>query len=135
MNRSKHLVLESVHVGQAFSCDIVALSSFREQGSHVLSPPPLFPSERVPEGSWSGSNRLVCPMVCLFNILFGFSIRVQSFHERQLPRECVKSVILHHLWRMSYRRVLNCSKFIPKRGLEEFLDSSKVIGKDTVYGI
>lgn len=36
---------------------------------------------------------------------------------------------------MSYRRVLNCGKFIPKRGLEEFLDSSKVIGKETVYGM
>lgn len=36
--------------------------------------------------------------------------------------------------KMSFRRVLALKNAIPKRGLEEFLDSTKVAGQDTVYG-
>ena len=35
---------------------------------------------------------------------------------------------------MSFRRILTLKNCIPKRGLEEFLDSTKVVGQDTVYG-
>lgn len=36
---------------------------------------------------------------------------------------------------MSFRRALILKNAIPKRGLEEFLNSAKVVGQDTVYGI
>lgn len=35
---------------------------------------------------------------------------------------------------MSFRRIIAIKNAIPKRGLEEFLDSTKVVGQDTVYG-
>ena len=35
---------------------------------------------------------------------------------------------------MSFRRAINLTNSIPKRGLEEFLNSAKVVGQDTVYG-
>ena len=36
--------------------------------------------------------------------------------------------------RMSFWRLGLLKNVIPKRGLEEFLDASKVVGKDTIYG-
>ena len=36
---------------------------------------------------------------------------------------------------MSLRRIFALKNAIPKRGLEEFLDQTKEVGKDMVYGI
>lgn len=35
---------------------------------------------------------------------------------------------------MSFRRALILKNSIPRRGLEEFLNTAKVVGQDTVYG-
>lgn len=58
MDRTKHYVLESVHVFLQRFLSCLALAAVRLQGSDLFQPSPLFPGKRVFEGAWHGAHRL-----------------------------------------------------------------------------